>query len=290
MAFAAVAGAFAGQAAAAQKPSTQSERYGKINAMEIGEAIQRIRKKDWNLLEPPIQIPTNAAAAIAPLVTDEDQEIRELAVSAIDKTTGPEAKNALLKALNDRNEVVRGAAARFLQHHCSTNDADLIIGQLRSHKDEYVREQLALLLGKLGGRAALRPLQECFAIEEWPHTKRAMSLALTRLGDPDHRQTYIALLEQPDPKRRVAALEDLLYLEDQTLAKNVARLLDDQRDSGSPHPVPRSRKIPGRLPSGQAAAGPPAAPTPPSRSPEALAEPLCASFLARARIRSSGTS
>lgn len=181
-------------------------------------------------MEPPNRIPPNGAAEITPLLTDEDQEVRELAVAAIDKTTGPEAKQGLFKALADRNEVVRGAAARNLSHHCGPGDVEALVNQLRTHKDEYVREQLALLLGKLGQRPALKPMQERFAVEEWPHTKHALSLALTRLGDPDHRQAYIGRLGQPDPKDRVAALEDLLYLEDKTLAKNVKPLLGDERE------------------------------------------------------------
>ncbi len=198
--------------------------------MDANELVQRIRRKDWNVVEPPNRIPPNAAPAIAPLLTDQDQDVRELAVAAIDKTTGPEAKQGLFKALADRNEVVRGAAARNLEHHCNAGDVDALVAQFRVHKDEYVREQLALLLGKLGQSSAMRPLQEGFKKEEWPHAKQAISLALVRLGDPNHRQAYIARLAQPDPKERVAALQDLLYIQDKTLAKQVKPLLDDERD------------------------------------------------------------
>ena len=198
--------------------------------MATNELIQRIRRKDWNVMEPPNRIPPNAAPAIAPLLADKDQGVRELAVAALDRTSGPEAKQGLFAALGDRDEVGRGAAARNLQHQCGAGDVDALIVQVHTHRDEYVREQLALLLGKLGQKGAIQPLQQRLAAEEWPHTQRAISLALLRLGDPNQRQAYIARLGQPDPKERVAALDDLLYVEDKTLAKDVKPLLDDGRD------------------------------------------------------------
>jgi HEAT repeat protein len=198
--------------------------------MATNELIQRIRRKDWNVMEPPNRIPPNAGPAIVPLLTDKDQGVRELAVAALDRTSGPETKQGLFEALGDRDEVVRGAAARNLHHHCGAGDVVALIAQVHTHKDEYVREELALLLGKLGQKSATKPLQERFAAEQWPHTQRAISLALVRLGDPSHRQAYIARLGQPDPKERVAALDDLLYLEDKTLLKDVKPLLDDGRD------------------------------------------------------------
>jgi len=217
-------------ALAAPEKQAGSDGERKVNAMQTEELVRRIRKKDWNLLEPPIGVPTNAVAAVTPLIIDQDQGVRELAVAVVDKMADPEAKQALFKALADRNEIVRGSAARFLEHHCTAKDVDVLVAHLRSHSDEYVREQLALLLGKLGERSAMRPLQERFALEQWPHAKHAMSLALTRLGDPDHRKAYVLRLNQPDPKGRVAALEDLLYIQDKTLAKEVKPLLDDERD------------------------------------------------------------
>ena len=198
--------------------------------MQTEELLQRIRRKDWNVLEPPIRVPTNAAPAVAPLLADSDNEIRELAVAVIDKMADPDAKQALFKALADKNEVVRGSAARFLHQHCTAKDADALVAHLRAHPDEYVREQIALLLGKLGEPAVKRPLEERFLIEEWPHAKQAMTLALTRLGDPDHRKAYIVRLNQQDPKARVAAVEDLLYIQDKTFAKEVKPLLDDERE------------------------------------------------------------
>jgi len=104
------------------------------------------------------------------------------------------------------------------------------LAQLRAHSDEYVREQLALLLGKLGEPAVIKPLQERFLTEDWPLTKHALTLALARLGDPDHRRAQVGRLNQPDPKGRVAALEDLLYIQDKTLAKEVKPLFDDVRE------------------------------------------------------------
>jgi hypothetical protein len=51
------------------------------------------------------------------------------------------------------------------------------------------------------------------------------------LGDAEQRQAYLARLAQNDPAVRVAALEDLPYVNDRTLAPYVVPMLDDLRDA-----------------------------------------------------------
>jgi hypothetical protein len=214
------------EAATSGNTTAHAEKGDPMNTQSI---TQRIEAKDWDLLERPPS-PQQASEVVA-MLGHGDPEVRELAVSLLARMDGPAAKTGLLRALDDENQMVRAVAARGLHQHCSRADVPVLVDLLHKHDDDYVREQVALLLGKLGEQAAVQPLRKQFAGEGYPDAKHAMSLALARLGDAEQRQAYLARLAQNDPAVRVAALEDLPYVNDRTLAPYVVPMLDDPRDA-----------------------------------------------------------
>jgi HEAT repeat protein len=214
-------------ATGASRPAAKQDEGAPMTGPQLAE---RVSRRDWNIIERNESVPPAAVPDIAPLLKSDNVEVRELATHVLNAAGGPAAREALFEALQDRNEVVRGNAARFLHNHCTAEQTPQLIGQLRKHSDEYVREQVALLLGKLGDKAAVKPLQEQYAAESFPEAKHAMSLALVRLADVDHTRMYLARLEQDDPKQRVAAVEDFLYIRDRKLVPYFVPLLNDKRD------------------------------------------------------------
>ena len=203
----------------------------KGTTMSTQRIVERILAKDWDILEPPTPIDSGSAEAIAKLLDHEDHEVRELSVHALHLAGGPLVGPALLKTLDDPDDMTRGAACRFLRSRLDPKMSDELLRQLARSEDEYVREHVALMLGQIGKSSAIKPLETRFETEDRPHAKQAISLALARLKDPEHRKAYLARLEGDDPKERAHALEDLAYLDDKSLLKRLRPLLDDQREA-----------------------------------------------------------
>lgn len=217
--------------AAASAPRSQPATMPNKEAPMTGPQLaERVKNRDWNIVERNEPVPPQAVKDLTPLLRSPEEEVRELTTHVLNLAGGAEARDALLLALQDRNEVVRGNAARFLHNHCTAEQLPILLGHLRKHPDDYVREQMALLLGKLKDNNAVKPLQEQFAAEDYPDAKHAMALALVRLGDEEQTKAYVTRLEKDDARERVAALDDLLYIQDRKLAPHVIPLLSDRRD------------------------------------------------------------
>ncbi len=200
------------------------------------QILEQLRAKNWELLSRSESFPLNTVALTMSLLTegaqyDKDYEVRELAVHTAHATLDPKASDVMFKALHDDNDIVKAAAARFLESHCSVADIPKLIAQLRRNGDDYVREQIALLLGKLNQSSAVKPLQKQIQIENWPEAREAMALALARLGDEEQEKYLISRLTHDDPIKRGEAARDMLYVSRIDLTKNLAQLLNDKRDA-----------------------------------------------------------
>jgi len=201
------------------------------STMTPQQLVARITAKDWTIVDGAATFDAGTASAVAALLERPDPQLRELTVHVLDATDGADARRALLKALNDPDNVVRAAAARFVGRRRVAEDLPAVLQQIQQNPDEYVREQLALAVGKTGAREAIPVLEESLTRERDVHARHAMTLALARLGAPQSRTAVLARLRVQDPKERVAALQDVLYLDDRTLAAEVLPLLDDLRDA-----------------------------------------------------------
>src|SRR3977135_1202767 len=84
-----------------------------VLAMTTEQVIERIRKKDWAIVEHAGIIVPDACPAIAALIEpNADPEIKELAVHALAQAGGHSARQGLIKALRDPHDLVRSAACR----------------------------------------------------------------------------------------------------------------------------------------------------------------------------------
>lgn len=133
--------------------------------------------------------------------------------------------------MRDKTETVSGLAARFLRKHYAPEDLPAIQAELESSRDEYVREQICLLLGETGDQGKIAILKSRLSGEKDENALHAASLALARLGDSTARQEVIARLHQWETKERVNALKDLPYVSDRSLLRQILPLLDDTCDA-----------------------------------------------------------
>lgn len=206
----------------------QGRREGaKVAASQIVESVKR---KQWAILEQPGLLDPSYVPALVPLLDDPDPQVRELTVQCLAAAGGPAAAQGLMKALDDAVETVGAAAVRGLARHYTAAEIPAIRAQMSTNRNEYVREQLALLLGGTGDPANIPLLNARKPSELDERARHAASLAMARLGDAGSKSELRArLLQQASVAQRVAALRDLPYVNDRALLAEASPLLDDQR-------------------------------------------------------------
>jgi len=199
--------------------------------MMTAPIIESIKRKDWKIIDQKGLFKPEIGPHLLPLLEEGDPEVRELTLHCLNASGGKAARQGFLKALNDSNDMVRAAACRFLHNNYSHEDLPLLLKEVTDNADEYVRENVALLLGKIGDPRAIEILQKQYAKEVDAQAKHGMFLALVRLKDSASRQNYVAMLQNTELKQRVQALKDLVYIGDQTLVPYILPLLDDLRNA-----------------------------------------------------------
>jgi hypothetical protein len=218
----------------AAQPPVSSEKVKPMSAQQI---VARILQKDWDMVEVPGVIPPEAAPEIIKLLDNEDPEIRELTIYSLNASGGEAAKDGFLKALNDENDMVRSAACKALLYNYDAKHLKTYLMHLKSNEDEFVREHVALVIGKIGGPQAVEAIKTQLAVEKDADAKHAMAIALARMKDEQGTKDFEGRLQANDPAERVKALEDYLYIRDRSLLPEVAKLLSDTRDAKNMAPA-----------------------------------------------------
>src|SRR5207245_5475149 len=116
--------------------------------MTPAELVEQVKSKKWGVQNQAHSAGPEAVTMLRPLLKDPDTQIRELAIYCIGAAGGPAAGEALLQALNDPIETVSAAAVRELAKHYSAAEIPAMRKQMIAHTSEYVRQRLALILGK----------------------------------------------------------------------------------------------------------------------------------------------
>jgi HEAT repeat protein len=197
--------------------------------MDPSQIVELVKQKKRVPLQQPGAVRADAAPALMPLLNDPDPQVRELAVLCLDRAGGAAAAQGLLKALDDRIETISAAAVRGLANHYTAAEIPAIRVQMGRNPNEYVREHLALLLGKTGDASNTPILGARRPVEKDEHAAHAIGLAMARLGDPASKHELSAHLQSGNVAQRVAALQDLPYVNDRSLLAGASPLLDDQR-------------------------------------------------------------
>jgi hypothetical protein len=205
----------------------QGRREG--TRMAPDQIVANVKRKNWDLVEEPGRVGPDAVPALLPLLNDPDPQVRELTVQCLAVAGGPAASQGLMKALDDRVETVSAAAVRGLAKHLTPDDGAAMREQMARNPNEYVREQLALLLGKTGDRSNLASLASRKAVEKDKHTQHAIVLAMARLGDAASKGEVRSQLKSAGVESRVGALRDLPYVNDRSLLSEALPLLADER-------------------------------------------------------------
>lgn len=211
--------------------SRAAEEPGKGREMIVEQIVERVRQTDRSVLQSPEQIPIEAGEPLLKLLSEDDVDVRELALLCLHYAGGTPARKGIIKSLHDKAETVRSVACRYLSDHADSADLPSLLVQVTSNTDAYVREHVALAIGRLGDAQAAQSLNNQLKQETDPDVQRAIRLALARLGDEPMRQAYLTQLSDDEPAKRVRALEDFLYVRDGKSLRYILPLLDDLRDA-----------------------------------------------------------
>lgn len=209
------------------QPNSAEERKGAT--MTVDQVVESVHRLAWPQLTRPGAVPSAAGPALLPLLNDRDPQVRELAVYCLDAAGGPSASQGLLRAVRDPVETVSAAASRALANHYTDDEIPAIRKEMNEHRNELVRENLALLLGKTGSQDNIQFLLVRRSIERDLKAQHAATLALARLGEAGARQEIAGSLVKDDPQTRVDTLRDLPYVNDRGLLAYSLPLLDDER-------------------------------------------------------------
>ncbi len=200
----------------------------KVRNKAMPQIIEQIKKKDWTFTEEEIHIDPSLTQTLVPLCDDEDAEIRELTLYAINSIPSELARNCIINALHDIDINVRSAASRFLRTNYSKQDVDKLHTELSVNEDEFVRESIILVLGLIGDTSSKEVIERHADAEQDANAIHAVHLAMVRLRDENHSKNYVDQLSDPDPKIRVQALEDFKYIRELGFLSYIKPLLFDK--------------------------------------------------------------
>ena len=156
------------------------------------------------------QIGAAALPALAAVLHDRNQRVREAAVDALGAIGGPSAVPALAAALGDDRSQLRQAAAKALAA-IGGDDARTALLPALCHKDPATRVTAVQALGRLGDTRSVGALASALSDREKAVREGAIA-ALGQLGSSDAAEALLAAYEGADRDVRHAAAEVLRAL------------------------------------------------------------------------------
>lgn len=164
------------------------------------------------------------AGALVKALKDGDWWVREIATDALSALGGEKISSMIMGLLNDGDEYVRRSAVEFF---CRVKDEaafELLIGLL-GDKDWWVREKAITALGLIGDPKAIPHLEKLTSDSE---VKWALPSALGKMGTKAALKPLSALLKDGQRQIRLAAIEAVASIDEpESLALIKQAALDD---------------------------------------------------------------
>jgi HEAT repeat protein len=202
--------------------------------------IEKIKNKEWDAVQDAKSIEGEPDDSIIQLASDNDVEVRELTLFCLNEIGGEKAIETFVRSLKDPEEDIRSRAVKFLHEHHSDKVLPELFTELKENQDYYVREQVALIIGKIDDPSAIPELQKCYDKENDEIVKKNINLAKARLKDEESQKPILENLKNEDIKILNQALIDFEYVNDKDLVDNIYPLLDDQREVRNIAPIGHS--------------------------------------------------
>lgn len=167
------------------------------------------------------------AGALVKALKDGDWWVREIATDALSSLGGEKISSMIMGLLNDGDEYVRRSAVEFF---CRVKDDaafELLVGLL-DDKDWWVREKAITALGLIGDPKTIPHLEKLIGDSE---VRWALPSALGKMGTKAALRPLAALMKDGQRQIRLATIEAVASIDDpDSLALIKSGALDDDPD------------------------------------------------------------
>ncbi|MBL9037628.1 MAG: PilT/PilU family type 4a pilus ATPase [Archangium sp.] len=217
----------------------------RTKAGEIMSALSRAEKLDlsrtiiWLLRSPDVNVRRMAAGLVSSIrapaedlwpkllavLRDEDWWVRERLADALVQMAGPALAPHLVPYLSADSEVVRRWAVELLGRLKAPETLGALVRAAQNDGDWWVRERAILTIGELGDPRSVPYLLDL--LQRVPDDQAACLDALRMMHAPEALEPAVTLLASPSAQVRLAALEVVGFLGDNSLATAVQPLLHD---------------------------------------------------------------
>jgi HEAT repeat protein len=197
--------------------------------MNIKQVEEMILQKNWEAIEVMAGFdPPSIMPLLTGLARHEDWEVRQLSLMCLNQLKNDKAAQALAEALDDSNSNVRGYAAGLLKENPHPRILPKLLDTVSNHSDDYVRENVALVIGLIGEKSAVKPLKKALITEQNEEVRSNIIQAVARLEDEDGRKVILQELRGGDKKAQFDAIQKVEYINDSALALHIRPFLDDE--------------------------------------------------------------
>lgn len=172
----------------------------------------------------------SAVTLLGKLAKNQVANVRLLAISCLEELKQKSGLSIIVQALEDPDERVRMQSLGYVSFNFSPFICSDLIKNL-NNPDEAIREKVALILGENDQKIAANHLRARLNNENSPRVKRALMLALARLGDDKLKSFFLNPMAKGTSEERYQALQDARYINDRTLASILLPALDDKGDA-----------------------------------------------------------
>ncbi len=190
--------------------------------------LQLIRDTDYSAILKAREVRITAVADLQILARDEDAEVRELALRCLIESSNPEIPLILAEALFDEDVQVQAVALKGLHRRPDPSVRPALMQVLYRSEDPYVKQQVALIIGRMGAAAHPDELSMHCQTERDPQVREGCMVAMARLGEPAAREAFIERLQASAHRERARFLDYCSYIGAPWVLPPLIPLLDDE--------------------------------------------------------------
>ncbi|MEZ4298381.1 MAG: HEAT repeat domain-containing protein [Polyangiaceae bacterium] len=199
-------------------------------AQDIQAIVTRIKNKDYAVQNEAKKAGGAAVPDLAKLLSDPDEEVRQLAVYCLAATGDPAAAGPLGGALFDSDDQVAMGAARSLHPIADKVQVPTFLKAYDASGEPLVKKEIGMLLGRVGQPADMPEIKKRWEAEQEPAARLGILAGTARLGDEDAQDAFKEGLTGTTGPARLPWLEIAGYIGQPWLLRSLAEVLSDTTD------------------------------------------------------------
>lgn len=207
--------------------NTGKEAKGEQSKMDL--LVQKILNKEPSAVNLAKEVGSAAAPRIKPLATNDDDQVRMIALSCLAYTGGDGVAEVLVNALADESPSASVEASRGLKNYLSPAVYTPLLEVYDKVEDPARRGEIALMLGKIQG-AKIADLKQKFEKETDSEVKESLTTAMAKLGDGDAKTEFLKNLQSAKGRNVKKYLDYVEYINQPWATRGLSPFLGDKTD------------------------------------------------------------